>query len=68
MHRDSAVLTVTAGNSQQPHQRVEERKDVICTTTRTLQGVAFPANHSLRKISGAPTEKPQAQGHKGLKP
>jgi hypothetical protein len=35
----------------------EGRKEVICNTTRTLQGVTFPAYLSLRKTARAPGEK-----------
>jgi hypothetical protein len=28
----------------------EGRKDLICTTTRTLEGATFPAYQSLRKL------------------
>jgi hypothetical protein len=48
----------------------EERKEVICITTRALKRVIVPAYHSLRKTVGAPGEKnskPQLQGHKRLK-
>jgi hypothetical protein len=47
-----------------------ERK-IISTTTRTLQGVKYPAYPSLRNTAEAPGEKIlkyQLQGHKGLKP
>jgi hypothetical protein len=46
----------------------EERKEVICTTTRTLQGVTVLAYLSLRKAAGTPGEKVQNPNHKGLKP
>jgi hypothetical protein len=48
----------------------EGRKEVICNTTRTLQGVTFPAYLSLRKmvgVAGKKTSKYQLQEHKGLK-
>jgi hypothetical protein len=35
----------------------EERKEIFCTTTRTLQGVTFPAYPSLRKTAVTPGEK-----------
>jgi hypothetical protein len=38
---------------------IEGRKEIISTTTRTLQGVTSPANPSLRKTAGAPREKIQ---------
>jgi hypothetical protein len=35
----------------------EGRKEEICTTTRTLKGVTFPADSSLRKTAGTPEKK-----------
>jgi hypothetical protein len=35
----------------------EGRKEVICTTKRTLQGVAFPAYPSLRNTAGVSRRK-----------
>jgi hypothetical protein len=43
----------------------EGRKEVICTTTRSLQGVMFLS--FLRKISGTPKEKNQKLDHRGTK-
>jgi hypothetical protein len=48
----------------------EGKEEVICITTRTLQGVTFPAYLSLRKmvgVAGKKTSKYQLQEHKGLK-
>jgi hypothetical protein len=75
VHRDPLLLTATAGEPLHPTkewdlQLSEERKEVISTTTRTLQGVIYPAYPSLRNTAGAPREKsskPQLWGHKGLK-
>jgi hypothetical protein len=49
----------------------EGRKEVICTTKRTLQGVTLPSYPSLRKTGEAPGEKNlnlQLQEHRRLKP
>jgi hypothetical protein len=35
------------------------RKEVICTTTRILQGITFSSIPSIKKIAGAPGEKTQ---------
>jgi hypothetical protein len=36
---------------------IEGRKEVIGTTTRTLQRITYPAYPSLRNTAGAPGEK-----------
>jgi hypothetical protein len=62
---------MTPSKSRKSSPLIEVRKEVICTTARTLQGVTFPAYPSLRKTAGVPEEKnskPQLQGHRGLKP
>jgi hypothetical protein len=49
----------------------EERKEVMSTTTRTMQGVTSPAYPSLKMLlehQERKNRKPQLQGHKGLKP
>jgi hypothetical protein len=40
----------------------EGRKEVICSATRALPGVTFPAYSSLRKTAG---EKTQNSNYKG---
>jgi hypothetical protein len=62
--RGAPVLPSKTGNSS---PLTEERKKVISTTTRTLQGVTYPAYPSLGNTAGAPGEKiskPQLQRHR----
>jgi hypothetical protein len=69
MHRDPVLPTVTAGETVQKgnsNPLIENRKEVIGTTTRTLKRATYPAYPSLRNPAGAPGEKsqPQLLGHK----
>jgi hypothetical protein len=63
MLRHPALPTVTAGEPLHPHQEqelqplTEGRKEAMSTTTRSLQGVTYPAYPSLRNTAGAPGEK-----------
>jgi hypothetical protein len=73
VHRDPALPTATVGEppskSRNSSPFAEGRKEVICTTTRTPQGITFPAYPSLRNIaesSGEKNSKHKLQGHKGL--
>jgi hypothetical protein len=77
VHRDPALPIVTAGEyslpikEQESSPLIQGRKEVICTTIRTLRGAIFPAYPSLRKSAGALEEKTQnpttgAQGFKTL--
>jgi hypothetical protein len=43
----------------------EGRKEVICNTTRTLQGATYPAYPSLRNTAGASGEKTQNPNYRG---
>jgi hypothetical protein len=45
----------------------EERKEIICTTTRALQGVKSSAYPPLRKTVGTPGEKTQNLNHRGTR-
>jgi hypothetical protein len=45
----------------------DRRKEVICTKTRTLQGVTFPAYPSLRKTAGAPGERIQNPNYRNTR-
>jgi hypothetical protein len=60
VHRDPTLPIVTAGELlcliKEQKLLTEERKELICTTTRTLQGVTYPAIPSLRNTSGAPEQ------------
>jgi hypothetical protein len=76
-YRDPKLPTITAGEPLYSHQRAsstlaEEIKEVFSTTTRPLQGVTYPAYHSMRNTGEASgekkTTKSQLQKHKGLKP
>jgi hypothetical protein len=42
----------------------EGRKDLICTTTRTLEGATFPAYQSLRKLLEFQEKKTQNPKHR----
>jgi hypothetical protein len=46
---------------------IEERKKVICNTTRTLQGATYSAFPSLRNTAGAPGEKTQNSNYRGTR-
>jgi hypothetical protein len=63
---------VPPSKSRNSSPLAEERKEVISTTTRALQGVMYSAYPSLRNTAEEPGEKkptkPQLQGHKELKP
>jgi hypothetical protein len=48
---------VPASKSRNYSSLAEGRKEVICTSVRTLQGVTFPVYTFLRKTAGAPGEK-----------
>jgi hypothetical protein len=51
------VLTLPSKSQNSSPLTEWRKKKVICITTRTLQGVRFPAYPSLRKTPGAPGEK-----------
>jgi hypothetical protein len=70
-HFDRRRVPTPPSKSGNNNSLTEGRKEVICTTTRTLQGVTFPAYPFLRKTAGALGEKTQnlntgAQGIKTL--
>jgi hypothetical protein len=56
----------TPSKSRNSSPLAEERKEVVCDTTRILQGATYPAYPFLRKTAGIPGEKPsksQPQKH-----
>jgi hypothetical protein len=65
--------TVTAGEPLTPSKSRnsrflnEGRKEVICMTTRILQGIMFPVYPSLRKTAGAPEENTQNLNYRGTR-
>jgi hypothetical protein len=58
---------VPPSKSENFNPLAEGKKEVICTMTRTLQGVTFPAYPSLRKTAGAPGEKSQNPNYRGTR-
>jgi hypothetical protein len=70
MHRDPALLTVTAGEPPCPHQRagiptpsLRGKKEVICNTTRI--DATYPVYLSLRNTVGTLGEKTKNLNYKG---
>jgi hypothetical protein len=65
IHCDYRRVPASASKRGNSSPLTEGRKEVICTTARTLQGLTFPAYPSLRKTAGAQGEKnskPQPEG------
>jgi hypothetical protein len=56
-HCDCRRDPVPPSKSRDSSPLAEGRKEVIGTTTRPLQGVTYPAYHSLRNTAGTPGEK-----------
>jgi hypothetical protein len=58
---------VPPSESKNSSPLAEGRKEMICTITRTLQGVTIPAHPFLRKIAGAPGEKNSNTNFRGTR-
>jgi hypothetical protein len=67
-HCNSRRIPTPPSKSRNSSPLFKGRKEVISTTTRTLQGITYPAYPSLRKTAGAPGgERPQNTNYRGTR-